>query len=96
MIVNESSESLLILKTRSHLKYNNWMHQKGINPALSNDEILEKWRNMTKDDIDVDGRMNIEKLVLGLEKLDGVTHLGKPLAWLDEPDTMIIVASVET
>ncbi|PVI02561.1 putative immune-responsive protein [Periconia macrospinosa] len=39
---------------------------RGVKPLLTNEEILEKWRKLTEDIIDVDVRDKIEGLVLGL------------------------------
>ncbi len=49
---------------------------------LSNDEILGKCGIMTKDVIDLERRTNIEKLVMGLEKIEDMAILGKTLAVL--------------
>ena len=48
---------------------------RGVNPELSNKEIVEKWRLLTKDVIDDDRRDNIEKTCLGIEELDDVNIL---------------------
>ena len=48
---------------------------RGVDPEMSNDEILEKWRHLTKDLIDVEKRNRIEHLVLGLEECKDVTSL---------------------
>ncbi|KKK20504.1 hypothetical protein ARAM_001108 [Aspergillus rambellii] len=53
---------------------------KGVNPPLSNQEILDKYRKFTKGLIDDERRNSIEKLVLGLEELDDVTSLEELLA----------------
>ncbi|KAJ5668361.1 2-methylcitrate dehydratase PrpD [Penicillium maclennaniae] len=46
---------------------------------LSNAEILEKWRHLTKDVIDQDRQAAIEKLVLGLDQVDDVRVLSQLL-----------------
>jgi aconitate decarboxylase len=48
---------------------------RGVEPPLSNEEIIEKWRMLTKDVIDAERAKNIEELVLGLEKCDDVSLL---------------------
>ncbi len=48
---------------------------KGVDPALTNEEIVEKWRLITKDVIDDERRGRIENLCLNFEALDDVTEL---------------------
>ena len=40
---------------------------RGVHPALSNDEILHKWRTATKDIVDHETRQALEDIVLNLE-----------------------------
>ena len=53
---------------------------KGVNPPLTNDEILVKWRLLTEDVIDKERRDKIEKMVLGLDDVRDVTELSQLLA----------------
>ncbi len=53
---------------------------RGVNPELSNEEIVEKWRDLTKGVIDDERREKIEKLCLGLEELEDVTALSDLMA----------------
>lgn len=53
---------------------------RGVNPELSNEEIVEKWRAITMDVIDDERREKIEKTCLGIEELDDVMALGDLLA----------------
>ena len=55
---------------------------RGVDPALTNEEIVEKWRRLTKGVIDDERRDQIEKLCLGLEDLDDVVKLEDLLAGL--------------
>jgi len=48
---------------------------KGVDPALTSEEIVEKWRLLTKGIIDEARRGKIEKLCLGLESLEDVMEL---------------------
>ena len=48
---------------------------RGVNPEMSNDEILEKWRLLTKDLLDEGSRKEIENLVLSLETCKDVKVL---------------------
>jgi aconitate decarboxylase len=48
---------------------------RGVNPPLSNDEILEKWRLLTKDIIDDERRIKIENSVLNLENCTNISEL---------------------
>ncbi|KAF4632478.1 hypothetical protein G7Y89_g5646 [Cudoniella acicularis] len=48
---------------------------RGVNPELSNREIVEKWRGLTNGVIDDERRDRIEKLCLGLEGLEDVLEL---------------------
>ena len=49
---------------------------RGVNPELSNEEIVAKWRAITKDVIDEERREKIERACLGIEELDDVMELG--------------------
>ncbi|KAJ5124319.1 uncharacterized protein N7515_008144 [Penicillium bovifimosum] len=53
---------------------------RGVNPPLSNQEILEKFRNFTKGLIDDKRREMIEKLVLDMENLQDISILDELLA----------------
>lgn len=53
---------------------------RGVNPELSNVEIVEKWKAITRDVIDDERRLKIEKACLGIEELDDVMELGNLLA----------------
>jgi aconitate decarboxylase len=48
---------------------------RGVDPPLSNEEILEKWKTLTKDVIDRERAEKIENLVLGLESCDDILLL---------------------
>lgn len=48
---------------------------KSVEPGLSNQEILEKWRRLTQDLMDQKRRDQIEALVMGLEDLEDVSVL---------------------
>ena len=48
---------------------------RGVDPALTNEEILEKWRLITKGVIDNQRREQIEKLCLNFEAMENVTEL---------------------
>ena len=54
--------------------------QRGVDPPLSNEEVLERWRALTKGVIDDKWRKNIEELVLNLEDNKGITLLGDLMA----------------
>lgn len=64
---------------------------RGIDPLLSEEEIVDKWRSLTKSIIDRGTRDNIEKLVLSLGDEEGSVHglrsiidiLSKPMEGLD-------------
>ena len=56
------------------------MVARGVNPELSNVEIVEKWRVITRDVIDDKRRERIEKTCLGIEELGDVMVLGDLLA----------------
>ena len=53
---------------------------RGVKPELSNEEIVEKWRALMRDVIDMERREAIEKACLGIEELDDVIVLGDLLA----------------
>lgn len=55
---------------------------KGVNPPLSNEEILAKFRKFTKGLIDDKRRTTIEKLVLDMENVDDISVLDNLLASL--------------
>lgn len=55
---------------------------RGVVPALSNEEIVEKWKGLTKGVIDDRRRDEIQKLCLGLDDLDDVSKLEGLLAGL--------------
>lgn len=48
---------------------------RGVDPELSNEEIVEKWRLITKGVIDDERREKIEKCCLGIEELDDMLTL---------------------
>lgn len=48
---------------------------KGINPALTNDEIYDKWKSLTTDILDSRKRREIENLVLHLEDVEDISTL---------------------
>jgi aconitate decarboxylase len=48
---------------------------RGVDPALTNEEIVEKWRLITKGGIDDERRERIEKLCLNFEAMEDVTKL---------------------
>lgn len=47
----------------------------GVNPPLSNEEIVEKWRSHTRDIIDADVARRIEKMVLSLDQQGDLAEL---------------------
>lgn len=53
---------------------------RGVDPDLTNEEIVEKWRLLTKGVVDDERRDQIEKLCLGLEEVGDVLELSKLLA----------------
>lgn len=53
---------------------------RGVDPALTNEEILQKWRLLTKDIIDDERRLQIENIVLNLDSVEDVLDLGKLLS----------------
>lgn len=53
---------------------------KGVDPKVSNGEIVEKFRGLMRGVIDDDRRAEIEKTCLRIEELDDVTELGNLLA----------------
>ena len=54
--------------------------QRGVDPPLSNEEVVEKWRALTKGVIDDKRRENIEELVLNLEDCKDIALLGELMA----------------
>lgn len=53
---------------------------KGIKPPMSNEEVVSKWRSVTKGIIDDERRQQIEDLVLDLDGLKDITALTRLLA----------------
>lgn len=53
---------------------------RGVDPELSNQEIVEKWRGLVKGVIDDKRRDEIERTCLGLEELDDVMELAGLIA----------------
>jgi len=53
---------------------------RGVKPDLSNEEIVAKWKDLTKGVIDDARRDRVEKLCLGLEDLEDVMELSAELA----------------
>ena len=51
--------------------------QRGVDPPLSNEEVVEKWRALTKGVIDDKRRQDIEDLVLNLEDCKDIALLGE-------------------
>jgi aconitate decarboxylase len=54
--------------------------QRGVDPPLSNEEVVEKWRALTKGVIDDKRRQDIEDLVLNLEDCKDIALLGELMA----------------
>ncbi|RDW72851.1 hypothetical protein BP6252_06758 [Coleophoma cylindrospora] len=52
---------------------------KGVNPPLTNEEIVDKWRKITVEVIDKERMERIEKTCLELESLEDITVLGELL-----------------
>lgn len=52
---------------------------KGVDPELSNEEIVEKWRSLMKGVIDDQRREKIEDFVLGIEHCSDIVALGELL-----------------
>jgi aconitate decarboxylase len=52
---------------------------RSVKPGLTNKEIVEKWRGVTKNVIDDERRERIEKMVLGLEDLEDLSELAEIL-----------------
>jgi aconitate decarboxylase len=55
---------------------------RGVYPPLTNEEIVEKWRLITKNVIDDERRVKIEKLCLNITDLKDITELADVLAGL--------------
>ena len=53
---------------------------RGVDPELSNNEIVEKWKGIMKGVIDNERRDKIQKLCLNLENLDDIMELGDLMA----------------
>lgn len=51
------------------------MAARGVDPELSNEEIVEKWRSITRNVIDDERAAKIEKACLGIEELEDVKAL---------------------
>jgi aconitate decarboxylase len=51
-----------------------------VDPPLSNEEVVEKWRALTKGVIDDKRRQDIEDLVLNLEDCKDIALLGELMA----------------
>lgn len=52
----------------------------GVDPPMTNEEIVEKWRAITENVIDVERREKIEQLCLNIEDVDDITKLADLLA----------------
>lgn len=53
---------------------------RGISPPFTNEEIVTKWRDITKNVIDEVRRARIEEFCLGLDTLENVVELGRLMA----------------
>ena len=53
---------------------------KGFNPLIENEEIKEKWRKLARSVIDEERMWAIERVILGMDKLDDIRDLMKLLA----------------
>jgi aconitate decarboxylase len=53
---------------------------RGVAPPLSNEEIVDKWRSITKDVIDDERRAKIEKVCLNIADLEDIAKLADLLA----------------
>jgi aconitate decarboxylase len=53
---------------------------KGIDPAMSNEEILQKWRLAMETVIDLERRKKIEDLVLNMQTVENIVDLGQLMA----------------
>jgi aconitate decarboxylase len=53
---------------------------RGVDPALTNLEILEKWRLLTKNVIEDERRLQIENVVMNLDSAEDVLDLGRLLS----------------
>jgi aconitate decarboxylase len=53
---------------------------RGVDPALINKEILERWRNMAEGVVDNERRLQIEAICMSLDCLEDIMELGKLLA----------------
>lgn len=51
----------------------------GVDPALTNEEIVDKWRSMARGIMPASKVQQIESFVLGMDGLNGVTKLTKAL-----------------
>ena len=52
---------------------------RGVDPALTNEEVLEKWRGLTADCIEMKRRDKIERMVMGIEGLEDIGLLANLL-----------------
>ncbi|KAF3056279.1 Cis-aconitate decarboxylase [Daldinia childiae] len=50
---------------------------RGVQPPLSNEEVLDKWRTVTKDIIDEERRSRIEQVVLALDECDDIAAISR-------------------
>ncbi|KAI5194237.1 hypothetical protein E4T39_08720 [Aureobasidium subglaciale] len=55
---------------------------KGVNPPLTNDEILLRWRTMTERTMSITKSQEIEALVLGIERVEDITELTEALNFI--------------
>lgn len=53
--------------------------QRGVDPELSNEEIVEKWRRLAKEVIDEERMRKIENMVLNMEDCSDIAELGELL-----------------
>lgn len=53
---------------------------RGVNPVLSNEEIVDKWRHLTIDIIDDEKRSKIEGVIMNLELVENVLELAQLLS----------------
>ncbi|OQV08077.1 hypothetical protein CLAIMM_12402 [Cladophialophora immunda] len=50
-------------------------NSRGVKPPLTNEEIVEKWRNLTKDIMDSEIVRKIEEIILSLDTLGDISPL---------------------
>lgn len=58
--------------------------QNGIDPPVTNEEILEKWTQLAGEVIDKERMMKIESLVLELERCQDITLLRQLMAGIEK------------